>query len=84
MANQVTERTDGQMSAGSTQEYVVTGMSCGHCESAVRSEVSELPGVQQVDVTATTGRLVLTVAEPVDDTAVLAAVDEAGYEAARA
>lgn len=64
-----------------TSEYRVDGMSCGHCESAVREEVGRLPGVQRVDVSADTGRLVITSSSPLDADAVLAAVDEAGYEA---
>ena len=64
-------------------EYQVTGMSCGHCESAVRGEVSKLTGVEQVDVSAADGRLVITASQPVADADVLAAVDEAGYEAVR-
>lgn len=67
-----------------TTAYQVTGMSCGHCETAVRAEVSEIDGVASVDVDATTGRLVITSAQPLDDAAVIAAVDEAGYDAARA
>ncbi|OUZ12681.1 heavy metal transporter [Aeromicrobium sp. PE09-221] len=68
----------------STTEYQVTGMSCGHCEGAVRDEVSQIPGVTAIDVSAATGRLSVTADQPVDDAAVLAAVDEAGYQAARA
>ncbi|HMU35888.1 MAG TPA: heavy-metal-associated domain-containing protein [Marmoricola sp.] len=64
-----------------TTEYQVTGMTCGHCESAVREEVSKIAGVSQVDVSAATGKLVITSANPLADTDVLAAVDEAGYEA---
>jgi copper chaperone CopZ len=64
-------------------EYKVTGMTCGHCEAAVRSEVSEIAGVEQVEVSAKTGSLVITSSAPVDDAPVLAAVDEAGYEAVR-
>lgn len=64
-----------------TTEYQVTGMTCGHCESAVREEVSKIAGVSQVDVSAATGKLVITSAKPLADTDVLAAVDEAGYEA---
>ncbi|OBI10485.1 heavy-metal-associated domain-containing protein [Mycobacterium scrofulaceum] len=64
-----------------TSEYRVDGMSCGHCESAVREEVSRLPGVERVDVSADTGRLVITSSSPLDANAVLGAVDEAGYEA---
>lgn len=66
----------------SATTYTVTGMTCGHCESAVREEVGQLAGVESVEVSADTG--VLTVSGEVDDAAVLAAVDEAGYQAARA
>lgn len=65
----------------STTEYAVTGMSCGHCESAIRAEVSQIPGVTEIEVSAATGRLTVTAELPVDDAAVMAAVDEAGYEA---
>lgn len=64
-----------------TSEYRVSGMSCGHCEAAVQSEVAQIPGVQEVAVSAATGRLVVTSAQPIDADAVLGAVDEAGYEA---
>ena len=67
----------------STSEYQVTGMTCGHCEMSVREEVGTLPGVQDIEVSHETGRLVITSAEPLDDAAVLAAVDEAGYQAVR-
>ena len=66
-----------------TTEYQVTGMSCGHCETAIRSEVSEIPGVTGIEVSAQTGRLAVTSDQPVDDAAVIAAVDEAGYAAVR-
>ena len=68
----------------STIEYQVTGMTCGHCEMSVREEVETLPGVQTVEVSHQTGRLVVTAAGPLDDDAVIAAVDEAGYQAVRA
>lgn len=66
-----------------TTEYAVTGMSCGHCETAIRSEVSLIDGVQAIEVSAATGRLVITAATPIEDADVIAAVDEAGYEAVR-
>lgn len=66
-----------------TTEYQVTGMSCGHCETAIRTEVSEIPGVTDIDVSATSGRLAVTASQPVEDAAVVAAVDEAGYTAVR-
>jgi copper chaperone CopZ len=65
----------------SASEYQVSGMTCGHCEGAVRGEVGQIPGVNGVEVSAQTGKLVVTAAEPVDDAAVLAAVEEAGYTA---
>jgi copper chaperone len=67
----------------STTEYQVTGMTCGHCEHAVSTEVGQIPGVQNVEVSAATGRLVITSDTPVADEQVLAAVDEAGYTAVR-
>ncbi len=68
----------------STSEYQVTGMTCGHCEMSIREEVGTVPGVRSIEVSARTGKLVVTSTEPVDDAAVLAAVDEAGYQAVRA
>lgn len=64
-------------------EYRVTAMTCGHCEKSVREEVGGIDGVEQVDVSAATGKLVVTSTEPIDDAAVLGAVEEAGYTAVR-
>jgi len=66
----------------STSTYTVVGMTCGHCVSAVTEEVSQLPGVTAVDVDLGSGGLTVTGATPVDETAVRAAVQEAGYEVA--
>jgi copper chaperone CopZ len=65
----------------STSEFQVTGMTCGHCEMSIREEVGQLPNIDGIDVSAQTGRLVVTSSAPVDEAAVLAAVDEAGYSA---
>lgn len=67
----------------STSTYAVTGMTCGHCELSVREEVSEIAGVQDVEVSAQTGTLVVTSSGPIDDAQILSAVDEAGYSAVR-
>ncbi|MEV8266879.1 heavy-metal-associated domain-containing protein [Microbacterium sp. NPDC076911] len=67
-----------------TTVYNVTGMSCDHCEVAVRNEVAKLPGVDTVEVSALRGILTIESSTPLDDASVLEAVDEAGYEAARA
>ena len=67
-----------------TTQYQVTGMTCSHCEGAVREEVSQIEGVEAVDVSSSTGLLVVTSATEIDDATVLAAVDEAGYQGSRA
>jgi copper chaperone CopZ len=69
----------------STTTYGVTGMTCGHCVSAVKDELGQVPGVTGVDVDLVAGgtsTVTLTSDAPVDDAAVAAAVDEAGYELA--
>jgi copper chaperone CopZ len=63
--------------------YSVPGMSCGHCRSAITAEVSAVPRVQQVEVDLDT-KLVAISGENLDAAALLAAIDEAGYEAVRA
>ena len=64
----------------STATYTVTGMTCGHCVSAVTEEVSLVSGVTAVDVDLDSGGLTVTSEAPVDESAVRAAVEEAGYE----
>ena len=62
--------------------YTVTGMTCGHCVSSVTEEIEAIPGVENVEVVLETGALTITSAAPVDDRAVKAAVEEAGYQLA--
>ena len=66
----------------STSTYTVAGMTCGHCVTAVTAEVAQVPGVTGVEVDLASGRLTVTSGAPVDDDALRAAVDEAGYELA--
>jgi copper chaperone len=64
-----------------TQTFPVLGMTCEHCVRAVRSEVSELAGVESVDVELVAGgvsTLTVTSAGPLPVDAVVAALDEAG------
>ncbi|GGN12087.1 heavy metal transport/detoxification protein [Actinoplanes campanulatus] len=63
--------------------YTVTGMTCSHCVNSVTEEVGRIPGVTGVEVDLTSGAVTVTSDRPVEDTAVAAAVDEAGYELAR-
>ena len=60
--------------------YSVPGMHCDHCVAAVRGEVSSVPGVSSVDVDLATKRVVVH-GEGLDDAALRAAIDEAGYDA---
>ena len=66
----------------STQQYTVTGMTCGHCVASVTEEVQEIPGVENVEVVLETGSLTVTSSAPVEDAAVRTAVEDAGYQLA--
>jgi copper chaperone CopZ len=70
------------MNQTNTNTYTVSGMHCGHCVASVSEEVQEIAGVEDVDVVLETGALTVTSAQPIDDAAVKAAVEEAGYELA--
>lgn len=61
--------------------YLVPGVSCEHCRSAITAEVSKLAGVATIDVDLTAKRVSVSGAG-LDDVAVRAAIDEAGYDVA--
>ncbi|GAA2983411.1 heavy-metal-associated domain-containing protein [Streptomyces fulvorobeus] len=63
-----------------TTVYQVKGMTCGHCEGAVSEELSGISGVTSVKAVASTGLVTVDSQAPLDEDAVRAAVDEAGYE----
>jgi copper chaperone CopZ len=65
-----------------TQTYTVTGMTCGHCVSAVTGELTSLKGVDDVQIDLGSGVVTVTSEAPLDAAEVRAAVDEAGYELA--
>ena len=60
--------------------YRVDGMNCNHCVVAVSGEVGQVAGVTDVDVDLDT-KLVRVTGSSLDDAAVVAAIDEAGYDA---
>lgn len=64
-----------------TTKFQVKGMTCGHCERAVRAEVSQLPGIELIEVSARAGSLVITSSTPIPAADVVAAIAEAGYQA---
>jgi copper chaperone len=66
-----------------TTTYLVSGMSCGHCRVAITDEVTQVSGVESVDVDLDS-KLVRVSGEEIDSAAVVAAIDEAGYEAVTA
>lgn len=63
-----------------TIAITVPGMTCGHCEAAVKGEIGKLAGVSSVDVNLDT-KAVVVAGEQLDLDAIVAAVDEAGFEA---
>ena len=65
-----------------TTTYNVRGMSCEHCVMAVTAELSRLDGVADVAVDLDSGRVTVHAAGPLEDTAVAAAVEGAGYQLA--
>ena len=65
------------------QYYTVYGMTCDHCVLSVSEEVSDLAGVENVDVDLASGRLTV-VGSGYSDDQIRAAVEEAGYEAVAA
>lgn len=66
-----------------TVELSINGMTCGHCVASVTEELSEVPGVLNVEVIlnsrATSKATVVTNTE-LDDNALRDAVSEAGFE----
>lgn len=58
--------------------YNVTGMTCQHCVQHVTEEVSQVPGVESVQVSLDDSSMVVTSVQPIDFAAISEAVDEAG------
>ena len=59
--------------------YSVPQVSCGHCRTAITNEVGPLPGVESVEVDLDAKTVTVT-GEPLDERAIIAAIDDAGYE----
>ncbi|MBT2492926.1 cation transporter [Streptomyces sp. ISL-96] len=60
--------------------YRVSGMTCGHCKTAITKSVGELAGVLSIDVDVAGGLVTVTTGGEPDDAAIAAAVDDVGYE----
>ena len=63
-----------------TKVYRVDGMTCQHCVKSVSDELAQVPGIAKFDVNLDT-KLVTIDGDALDDAAIVAAIDEAGYEA---
>ena len=63
-------------------EFQLPDMTCGHCAASVTEEITEIDGVEGVEVDVPTGQVTVTSAAPLDAAAVKAAVEEAGYQLA--
>ena len=60
--------------------YAVPAIHCEHCARAIREEISEVAGVESVDVDLD-AKTVMVSGVGVSDDLVRAAIVEAGYEA---
>jgi copper chaperone len=63
-----------------TEKFLVPGVSCQHCVNAVNKEVSALSGVQRVEVNLDSKVVTVEHGEQVTPAAIIAAIQEAGYE----
>lgn len=65
---------------GSPTDYLVTGMTCGHCTARVTDALQALPQVNDVEITlAAGGASTVTVTGGVSAAAVRRAIEQAGY-----
>ena len=62
-----------------TLTYAVPGISCGHCRVAITGEVTQVDGVNAVEVDLES-KVVTVTGTGVEDAAVRDAIDEAGYD----
>ena len=61
--------------------FSVPAISCGHCVNAITEEVMKVDGVRELDIDLD-AKVVLVRGEDLDDAAIRAAIDEAGFEIA--
>lgn len=63
-----------------TEQFQVPGVSCQHCVTAITKEVSAIPGVQQVQVVLDSKTVTVEHSDQVSTAAIVAAINEAGYD----
>jgi copper chaperone len=64
-----------------TTTYTVPGIHCDHCKAALTKELEAVDGVEFVAVDLE-GKVVSVTGSELDDAALRAAIDEAGYDVA--
>ena len=64
-----------------TITYTVPAIHCEHCAMSIREEVEEVSGVEDVAVDLDS-KIVTISGRELDDSALRAAIEEAGYQAA--
>jgi copper chaperone CopZ len=71
----------GGAEVSETVSYTVPGIHCAHCEAALKRELEPVAGVESVDVDLEQKRVSVQ-GTSLDDAALRAAIDEAGYDIA--
>ena len=63
-----------------TKTMIVNGMACAHCKARVEAALNAVAGVEKAEVTLEEKKAVVTCSQPVEDSALIQAVTDAGYE----
>jgi copper ion binding protein len=66
-----------------TIKYLVPNISCNHCVHTIKTEVSELEGVKNVDANATTKEVVVTFEAPATPEKIIQLMAEINYPIAQ-
>jgi copper chaperone len=62
--------------------YSVPGVNCEHCVNAINKELSQIEGIQKIDVDLQTKKVKVQASESVPDERIRAGIDEAGFDIA--
>lgn len=80
--NKVTENIDNEFSGGKKMKRTINvkGMMCEHCEMHVQKALEKISGIEKVKADHKAGIVEIEFSSEVADSALKAAVEEAGYE----
>ncbi len=65
-----------------SEVFSVPEMSCGHCKTTVENAVSSVGGVRSAEVNLEAKTVTVDHDDTVDNTAIVGAIQEAGYQVA--